>query len=155
MASNFLLTMFDSSQRKCQCERVFMVYTSAQYDKEWRASILVLSIKWRKWRQREWLTAAHGLRGFYIWTFCHSVGHNLKPCDWSVWLGLRGWNWESSKLEPKWNMQSKSCALIGQYKCLPESRLVIYPNVDNLVSLQTSKIQVYRVQCSWTLWKVY
>ena len=34
-----------------------------------------------------------GLRDFYIWTFHHhSDSHNLKPCDWSVCLGLRGCN---------------------------------------------------------------
>ena len=36
-------------------------------------------------------------------------------CDWSVWIGLRGCNWENCKLDPIWDMRSESCALIGQY----------------------------------------
>ena len=49
-----------------------------------------------------------------------STGHfacftqKFKPCDWSVWLGLKWCNWDNRKLDPTWDLRFKSCDLIGQ-----------------------------------------
>ena len=48
--------------------------------------------------------SAEGLLLMEILSVCLSVADNFKPCDWSVWLGLRGCNWESRKLDPTWDM---------------------------------------------------
>ena len=59
-----------------------------------------------------WAISTNGL------SVCVSV-ITFEPCDWSVWLGLRGCNWESPKL---FGHSPKPCSSLTQSECsFPDS----------------------------------